>query len=449
MANIHDTTNFRALSFEADDFAPDPTVSAPPQFWRSLRHKSFLSLWIAALVSNVGTWVQNAAQAWMIYKLTNSSFFLGLDALLALAPMFLFIFPSGVLVDRCNRRKVLLYAQCLQYLCALILAALFFSGHVSLWHILVLSFVGGVGQAFANVAYVSLIPRYVPTRDLLNATALNSLQLSVARVVGPAVAGVTLHYLNPGVCYGFNALSFLCMIVIVWTLPEPHRPAPAKSVFAGMTKQLMPLNQAEPTFLQLVLKQVRQVKIYVSRRRGLLEICGLCFATTFLGSGVQTILPSFVRERLDGDATVFTALMTAYGVGTMASSLYVARRPKTTGNGRRIIWLLCLAGFSLIGLSQARLSVIGLGGAFCVGACLIGVLCQYTSLVQFGLADEVRGRVMSLFLFVFHGGFALGGFVAGAAAAALTASSALTAAGAALIVLGVVVRCAPMRIRDA
>src|SRR5215472_11366038 len=171
-------------------------------------------MWIGACTSSVGSWMQIMAQAWLVYNLSHhDAFLLGLDAFLGNIPIFLFSLIGGAMADRFDRRHVLLGSQYVQMTDAAILTALVFTHTVQVWHVLTLSFISGLAQAFGGPAYLALIPTLVSKEDMPNAIALNSIQFNVARIVGPALGGIALHKLGEKWCFGLNALSFVAPIV--------------------------------------------------------------------------------------------------------------------------------------------------------------------------------------------------------------------------------------------
>src|SRR5688500_8330382 len=155
-------------------------------------YRDFRVQWFGACTSSIGTWMQIVAQNWLVLSLTNSAFFLGLDAFLQQLPIILFTLIGGVLADRYDRRRTLMASQCVQMATSAALAILMYLQVVEIWHILVLSFITGLAQAFGGPAYQSLIPSLVAKKDLPNAVALNSIQFNVARVIGPLIFGATL-----------------------------------------------------------------------------------------------------------------------------------------------------------------------------------------------------------------------------------------------------------------
>src|SRR5512141_1103718 len=176
-------------------------------------YRDFRVLWFGAFTSTVGTWMQKVAQSWLVFELTKSPFFLGLDDFLGQLPILLFTLLGGVIADRHDRRRLLLGSQYVQMAAAFTLAALVFWGQVRIWHILGLSCLTGFAQAFGGPAYQSLIPSLVQKKDLPNAIALNSIQFNLARVIGPLLAGIALATLGSVFCFTMNGLSFVAVIV--------------------------------------------------------------------------------------------------------------------------------------------------------------------------------------------------------------------------------------------
>src|SRR5512135_1795391 len=182
------------------------------QRYAALRYRNFTLLWAGLIVSNVGTWMQNVANGWLVLQLTNSPLWLGFLGLSFAVPMIIIPPFAGAVVDRVHRVRLLFFTQSMQLVTAILLAILTWSGRVQIWHILLASFVGAVLLAFDNPARQALIPDLVEPRHLLNALSLNSATYTGAALVGPALAGVLLGPLGPGALFFINAVSFLAVI---------------------------------------------------------------------------------------------------------------------------------------------------------------------------------------------------------------------------------------------
>src|SRR5437660_1586055 len=259
-------------------------------------YRDFRVQWIGACTSSIGTWMQIAAQNWLIVSLTHSPFYLGLDAFLQQLPIILFSLIGGVFADRYDRRRTLIVSQVIQMATSGTLAVLMFLQIVEIWHVLALSFVTGCAQSFGGPAYQSLIPSLVDKKDLPNAVALNSIQFNVARVLGPLAFGLTLVMFGPwgysepqamNACFLLNSLSFLVVITTLMMLHVKHIP-PAKT--GKMAEEL------------------RSGLSYVKHHGSLAALVVLAAATTFLGfavlafstvtSLVQLIAPNEMRGRV-------------------------------------------------------------------------------------------------------------------------------------------------------
>src|SRR3984957_18918255 len=162
-------------------------------------------MWIGACTSSIGTWMQIVAQGWLIYRLSHSAFLLALDQFLGGIPIFLFSLIGGVVADRAERRKILLGSQYVQLACETVLTVLVTTARIHVWHMLCLSFISGLAQAFGGPAYQALIPTLVKREDMPNAIALNSIQFNVARIIGPTLGGLAMAHLSNAWCFGLNA----------------------------------------------------------------------------------------------------------------------------------------------------------------------------------------------------------------------------------------------------
>src|ERR1035438_10056784 len=228
-------------------------------------------MWIGACTSSTGSWMQITAQAWLVYNISHhSAFLLGLDAALGSIPIFLFSLIGGAMADRFDRRYVLLGSQYVQMLDAFILTALVFTGSVQVWHVLTLSFVSGLGQAFGGPAYQALIPTLVEGEDMPNAIALNSIQFNVATILGPALAGQALARLGEKWCFGLNALSFLAPIISL----------------SMITARFLPQKTKESMFFSL-----KEGIKFVRRQASMEALIILAFCMTFLSMPMRTYLP--------------------------------------------------------------------------------------------------------------------------------------------------------------
>ena len=285
-------------------------------------YRDFRVLWFGAFSSTVGTWMQKVAQSWLIFDLTNSSFYLGLDDFLGQLPILLFTLVGGVIADRHDRKRLLLGSQFVQMATAFALAALVFQGRVHIGHILALSFTTGLAQAFGGPAYQAMIPSLIHKKDLPNAIALNSIQFNLARVFGPLLAGVTMAALGAAGCFTLNGVSFLIVIVALMSLSLKHIPPTDRKPMVTELKGGFEYARSEPAIVALTI---------------------LASITTFLGLPLLTFLPVFAREIFHGDVGRFSWMMAFSGMGAVTGALVIAwlGRFKHMGLALLMIQLVC------------------------------------------------------------------------------------------------------------
>ncbi len=342
----------------------------------------FRNLWTAAFTSAVGTWMQRFAQQWLVYDLTGSAFYLGLDMFVGNVPLLLFTLIGGVTADRYDRRHLLMASQVLQMACALILTALVFTETVRLPFILILSFVTGLAQAFGGPAFQSLIPALVPRKTLPNAVALNSIQFNLAQSVGPLIGGLVFTTLGLVACFGINGASFLVVIVVL-SLLQVSPPDPAKR--------------------RPVLEELKGGLTYVGSGGALLALTILAISTTSLGLPLRAFLPVFA-----GDPTTLSHMMTALGTGAVAGALVVAWMGSFERMGLTLLRVLAVFGGLIAVFALLPVNPLSYLLLFLAGAALLIVFSLTASLVQLNVPDELRGRVMSIYLMAFRGGMPLG-----------------------------------------
>jgi MFS family permease len=373
-------------------------------------------LWIGAFTSTIGTWMQKVAQNWLVLTITgaSSAFYLGLDSFLGELPILLFTLIGGVVADRRDRRQLLLMSQCIQMASAFTLAALVYTGHVRIWHVLLLSTVSGLGQAFGGPAYQSLLPSLVDKQHVPNAIAFNSIQFNLARVIGPLIAGGTLAAFGMVACFGLNGVSFLAVIAAILMMRLRHVP-PATTT--RMTQEL------------------KVGFAYVREHREFLGLAVLGFFATFLGNTLLTFLPLFAQTVLHGGVGEYTRLMACAGIGAVAGALVVAWLGKFQHMGRTLLSLQVVFGIVMVLFSQSRTFWLN-GLLLCLaGACMVMVFAMLSSLVQLNAPNEMRGRVMSIYMVCFRGGSPLGSLAAGWIASRTSASTVLAVNGVLLVLV--------------
>ena len=364
-------------------------------------YRDFRVQWTGACTSSIGTWMQIVAQNWLVLSLTNSSFFLGLDAFLQQLPIILFTLVGGVFADRYDRRRTLIVSQVIQMATSGTLAVLMYFHVVVIWQILTLSFITGCAQSFGGPAYQSLIPSLVDKKDLPNAVALNSIQFNVARVLGPLLFAATLSafrhwgYSEPqamNACFALNSLSFVVVINTLMMLRVKHIP---------------------PSATSRVRDELRVGLSYVMKNGTLVAMIVLAAATTFLGFAVLTFLPIFAQRIFHEGADTYSHLMAFSGAGSIVGALIVAWLGKFRKMGLTALLVQALYGALIIAFSLSRIIWLSDVLLFFTGATLMVVFSTVTSLIQLIAPNEMRGRVMSIYMLAFRGGMPLGSLVSG------------------------------------
>jgi MFS family permease len=376
-------------------------------------YRDFRVQWIGACTSSIGTWMQIVAQNWLVVSLTHSPFYLGLDAFLQQLPIILFTLIGGVLADRHDRRRTLLASQYVQMGTSATLAVLMYLNVVQVWHILLLSSVTGLAQAFGGPAYQSLIPSLVDKKDLPNAVALNSIQFNVARVLGPLLFAATLSlfmtwgYDEPqamNACFALNSLSFLVVINTLMMLHVKHIP---------------------PATTGAMRDELKNGLSYVWHHGTLVGLTVLAAVTTFLGFALLTFLPLFAAQVFKQGASTYSHLMAFSGAGSIVGALMVAWHGRFKRMGLTALLMQIVYGGLIILFALSRSLPVSEVLLFFTGVALMMVFSTVTSLVQLIAPNEMRGRVMSIYMLAFRGGMPLGSLVSGWLATMISAPTVL------------------------
>jgi len=416
-SGAHKLLQFNLRELARQDFlrtGQPKNASVIRRIFKAFQYRDFRLMWFGACTSSIGTWMQIVAQSWLVYKLSNSAFLLGLDTFLGGLPIFLFSLFGGVVADRFERRRVLLASQWIQMASAFILTLLVVFDVVRIWQILCLSFITGFAQAFGGPAYQALIPTLVEKEDMPNAIALNSIQFNIATVIGPSLGGVALVKLGDAWCFALNGLSFLAPIVSLFLLQIRFIPQPTtESIFTSMKEGFR--------FI---------------RKQGAMEaLIVLSFCMTLLGTPFRTFLIVFARDIFHKGPETFTTFLSVMGVGSVCGALTVAWMGNVRNKGRAALTMLICLGAGIAGFSLSTSLMASYILLFLSGASMIGVFAMVNSLVQLIVTNEMRGRVMSVYNFAFRGGMPMGNLVMGWLVPLFTAPVVLAMNGAALIIL--------------
>ncbi len=367
--------------------------------YAALRYRNFTLIWSGLIVSNMGTWMQNVANGWLVLQLTNSPLWLGLLGLSFAVPMIVLPPLAGPIVDRVHRIRLLFFTQSMQALTAVALAVLTWTGHIQTWHILLASFIGAALLAFDNPARQALIPDLVAPRDLLNALSLNSATYTGAALVGPALAGAMLGPLGAGTLFFLNGISFLAVIFAL---------AAMKNVRTHSGGQHAPLRQSFWAGIS-----------YAWRNRMIVALLGLSALGGVFGRSYQNLLPVFGRDIWHSGAEGYGLLLSAAGGGALVGAFALASFKRWHHQGAVMLISGFLFSFSLIAFAVSPSIWLGLALLFVVGVTSTVFATIISTFIQFSVPNELRGRVMSFYTVTLIGLPSLGALGSGALAEAL------------------------------
>jgi MFS family permease len=361
--------------------------------FRALRHRNFRLFWLGQIISLVGTWMQSVAQGWLMHRLTDSAFMLGLLGFAQFLPIMLFSLWAGAIVDRVDKRKLIFLTQTLSLVQAVLLALLVSFAVVQPWMVLVLALVFGTISAFDLPARQSFLVEMVGIEDLSNAIALNSAAFNAARVFGPAVAGLVVAWVGESWCFWINALSFVAVLAMLMRMNTVSRID----------------DQAGRDALQNVLDGIRYV-LRVHPLRNLLLLLG---ATAGLGFQYMILLPVYAKQILHAGAEAYGLMVSAFGIGSLFSAVVMTRQLDRWSLRRNLLVGLTVAGVGLLTFAWSRVLAWSLVGGVLCGFGLILYVASTNTLLQLTTEDRYRGRVMSLYTFMFIGTAPLGALASG------------------------------------
>jgi MFS family permease len=381
-----------------------PEKAAPRRagMFRALSHRNFRLFWMGAFLSNCGTWMQAVAQSWLVLLLTNSPFWLGLDAFMATSPGFFLTLAGGVFADLVDRRRLLIYTQIVAGLAALTLAPLVWANAVNRWIVLAFSFVTGCCMAVAGPSYQAMTFDLVGREDLANAIALNSSQFQLSRVMGPVLAGIGFRYFGLAGCFFVNGLSFIAVVaalIMVRTQPWNTNLVRARSI------------KDRKAFWQDLVAGLR----YVRNRPRVFSLLMISGVTSLFGAPYLSLVPIFARDIFHLGETGLALMMGTAGAGAFFSALLLAYLGDFKRKGWSVLGGALAFGIFLITFALSNNLVSSLISLFALGASIVTSVAVTNTLLQKLVTDEMRGRVMSMFILSFLGTMPIGNISAGIA----------------------------------
>jgi MFS family permease len=371
---------------------PRPTQAIQGML-RSLRHRNFQLFFSGQMISLIGTWMQNIAQAWLVYRLTGSSLLLGLVGFAGQIPVFLLAPLGGMVADRWNRHRVIIGTQTTALILAFILAALTLLHIIRVWEIVLLASLLGAVNAFDIPARQAFLIDMVGREDLMNAIALNSSMFNGARVIGPAIAGLLVAWIGEGWCFFANAVSYIAVIIGL------------------LLMKLGPLRQTakETSPLEHIAEGFR----FVQSTAPILALMLLIGLVSLVAVPYTVLMPIFADRILHGGARGLGILMGATGIGALLGALTLAARRGVHGLGRWAGFSAMSFGVSLILFSFSKWFLVSVFMLVPVGYSMMLQMSCCNTLIQAMVPDELRGRTMAVYTMMFMGMAPMGSLLAG------------------------------------
>jgi MFS family permease len=398
--------------------------------------RDFRIFWIGQLISFSGTWMQSTAQGWLVYSLTKSPLYLGLVATAASLPVLFFTLIGGVIADRLMKRKLLVLTQTLSVLPAIALAVLIDLEIVTVWQIIVFAALLGTVNAFDVPARQSFLIEMVEKGRLLNAIALNSASFNGARIIGPFIAGITIASIGVAACFYVNALSFVAAIIALLMI----RPG------SGEAKGLL-RRERSGSGVSVLMRDLYEGLNFVKGEGSVFRILLLVAMFSLLGIPHVTLLPVFAEDILNVGPRGLGVLAGASGVGALTAALFIAFRGEIEGKGRLMSTAGLTFGVALLFFSVSTDYLASVIMLACAGWGMVSFLAVANSFIQLRTPDMLRGRVMSVYAFVFLGIAPAGNVLMGSLAHAVGTGRAVSI-GSSLCLLAILLSSKRLRAMD-
>jgi len=382
----------------------------------ALKQKNFRYFWIGMCVSTIGTWMQNIAQPWLAYSLTKSPLLLSLIGALQFTPMLLFSLFAGVFIDKYPKKKILIFTQSASLVITLILAILVLTGNIQYWHILVMATALGCVNTLDMPARQTFVLELVEREDLMNAIALNSTVFNMARIVGPAIAGIVMGYFGVAACFLMNAISYGAVVISLFfikPLVVPKKQIMNTNVLINIWDGLKYIRQHDTLFITLLV----------------VAVIGT-FAPNF-----SVLVPVFASQILGQQEIGFGLLMSIMGIGSFSGAMLIAMRSRS-GPQKFVLFVVpLLIGFFLMLVGVTKIFALTGFTLAITGFFFVMFSSSANSTMQLNASNEYRGRVMSVYSLVFAGSTPFGNLYAGFIAEHFGAKMGFIACGGIIILL--------------
>ena len=386
-------------------------ASGVPRIAQALRNRDFRLFWGGNFLSNIGTWMQNIAQGWLVLQLTNSPFWLGVVGFASTIPILFLALVGGVIADHFNKRKLLIGTQSAMMLFAFTMAVLAYT-RINVLEIALLAMGTGIAMSLNTPSYQALVPQLVPRKDLTNAIALNSAQFNMSRVIGPTLGGFAMAAVGVSGNFFLNGLSFLAVILALTRIHYPERQS-----------------REEGDFWQ----KLKQGFAYVFVRKDMSSLVLLVAVGSLLALPYLTFVPYFARDVLHSNERGLGLLMACNGIGAFIAAGTMAWQAREKRRGRTVVYAALGFYAAIVAFTFSRSFYLSAALLAVTGYCMILMAANLNALLQHLADDEMRGRVMSIYSTAFLGLPPIGSLLAGSLSHVFTAPHAI--AGMAIVAI--------------
>jgi MFS family permease len=392
------------------------TAAMPSRLTRALEHRNYRLFFGGQSISLVGTWITRVATSWLVYRLSGSLVLLGVVGFCGQIPTLILAPFAGVFVDRWDRQRILIITQVLSMLQSTALAALVFTGTITVPLVLALQIVQGIINAFDTPARQAFVVEMVEDRaHLPNAIALNSTMVNASRILGPSIGGIIIAAVGEGWCFTLDAISYIAVI--------------ASLLAMDVVRRVRPINETR------VLAELRTGFEYVSRFVPVRSALILLSLVSILGMPYTVLMPAIASNTLHGGPHTLGFLMTASGVGALAGAFYLASRRSVVGLGRAMLYATTMFGIGLVLFSFSHTLLLSLLVLPLVGGGMMVTMAATNTIIQTVVTDDLRGRVMAFYTMAFLGTAPIGSLIAGLVADRIGPAATILAGGLSVLVV--------------
>ncbi len=388
--------------------------------FRALRHKNYRLFFSGQSISLIGTWMQQIAVSWLVYRMTNSAFLLGLVGFSSQISTFLLAPLAGVIADRHHRQRLLLITQSLAMLQAIVLYVLYVTHSIGVWHILLLSlFLGAVNAFDIPIRQAFTVEMINDREDLSNAIALNSSMVNAARLIGPSIGGILIALFGEGTCFLINALSYIAVLL-------------------SLAMMKLPRWEHSGSHKESVILQLREGFSYALNFMPIRTILILLAVMSMVAGGVQALMPVFARDIFHGGSRALGLLVAASGLGALIGAIYLAGRKNVLGLSKVIAYTAALFGGGVIIFSRTSVLMIAMPILLFSGFGMMVQMASSNIILQTIVEEDKRGRVMSFYAMAFMGLSPFGSLFSGVLAVKIGAGNTLLWGGFLCIIAAII-----------